>query len=565
MHISKRCCSKLSLLLSLLFLLACSSTDSLRDTAQVEELKPQATNDFERITWKTSDDIEEKEDGSEVYLTSPDLDITNDNNAPSRGQQKIGLRFTGIDVPQGATITEAWLQFTVDEATSVDTVVGVRAIDQDNAPLFSTSTNITGASKTSAKVNWSIPAWNTVGASGTAQRTPDLKAIVQEIVNRSGWTSGNAIAFVLANGYGERVAESRDSGENVAPQLYVAYDAPSTPAPEETCLGGTQGTYVDVGDRAFDEEQTFENGNYRIDARNATFMPGTENGGKPEKALLAKNVNGFCISGGTYKIDLDDDAPWDDYHSGGFFNIDNTNDSLVPSISTAPIVEGITILLSGDAVRFKEATNGWTLRNSYIRHAGDDGVENDWKYDGLIDDVLIDWTYQGISCKTGGDNDDPATRALNPAGTLTIQDSLIALKRQEGTYARYVGRDEPANHANLFKWEKPGTDAEGSNGQWRCGLKLKDTVLYVTEIRDIFKSLSRDDIEECTNVTLVYPGMDTYDKELYAPGNFQCIALIQGEDGIDFWEDARDDWFDRNPSFEDYRDDEPFGAAPTGR
>ena len=226
----------LPLTVTLLVLAACTSTlqDAPSNLAP-DELETQATSSFERIPWISSDDIEESEDGSEVSLTSPDLDITYDSSTPSRGQQKIGLRFTGIDVPKGATVTQAWLQFTVDEATSVSTVVGIRALDQDDVPFFTTSTSLAGATKTSASVSWSIPTWNTVGASGTAQRTPDLKAIVQEVVNRPGWTSGNTIAFVLANGSGERVAESRDAGEDVAPRLYVAYESGSTSS-IPTCL-----------------------------------------------------------------------------------------------------------------------------------------------------------------------------------------------------------------------------------------------------------------------------------------------------------------------------------------
>ena len=211
---------------TILFLAACTNTGNLHNEP---ELELQATSNFERIPWISSDDIEESEDGSEVDLTSSDLEITRDSYN-SRGQQKIGLRFTGIDVPKDATVTRAWLQFTVDEATSVSTVVGIRAIDQDDAPFFNTSTDLAGATKTSANVSWSIPAWNTVGESGAAQRSPDLKAIVQEVVDRPNWKSGNTIAFVLGYGYGKRVAESRDSGKDVAPRLYVEYSTGSTPS-----------------------------------------------------------------------------------------------------------------------------------------------------------------------------------------------------------------------------------------------------------------------------------------------------------------------------------------------
>ena len=42
---------------------------------------------------------------------------------------------------------------------------------------------------------------------GEDQQTPDLAAIVQEIINREGWQEGNAMAFIF-NGSGTRTAES---------------------------------------------------------------------------------------------------------------------------------------------------------------------------------------------------------------------------------------------------------------------------------------------------------------------------------------------------------------------
>jgi hypothetical protein len=61
-----------------------------------------------------------------------------------------------------------------------------------------------------------------VGAAGTAQRTADLSAVVQEIVARPGWTSGNALTLIVT-GTGKRVAEARDGLPAAAPLLHVEY------------------------------------------------------------------------------------------------------------------------------------------------------------------------------------------------------------------------------------------------------------------------------------------------------------------------------------------------------
>jgi hypothetical protein len=62
-----------------------------------------------------------------------------------------------------------------------------------------------------------------VGEAGPDQRTPDITLIIQEIVNRPGWTSGNALAIIVT-GTGERVAEAYDEDQAAAPLLHVAYN-----------------------------------------------------------------------------------------------------------------------------------------------------------------------------------------------------------------------------------------------------------------------------------------------------------------------------------------------------
>jgi hypothetical protein len=50
----------------------------------------------------------------------------------------------------------------------------------------------------------------------------DIKTIVQEIVNRPGWSSGNSLAFIIT-GTGTRTAESYEGNFGAAPLLHVEY------------------------------------------------------------------------------------------------------------------------------------------------------------------------------------------------------------------------------------------------------------------------------------------------------------------------------------------------------
>ena len=165
-----------------------------------------------------SDDAEERISGS-VSRFSSDLELVFD----AGGDQTVGLRFVGVGIPSGATITDAYVQFKADEINSENTNLAIHAEAKDNASEFkSTSLNISSRPKTTSSVTWSPPSWNTQGEAGNAQKTPDLTSVIQEVINRSGWTSGNALALIIT-GTGERTAESYEGDAAGAPLLHVSY------------------------------------------------------------------------------------------------------------------------------------------------------------------------------------------------------------------------------------------------------------------------------------------------------------------------------------------------------
>ncbi len=166
-----------------------------------------------------SDDAEESISNGTVYLHSNDLEIGYDGSVGS--DVHVGLRFTDLAIPNGATITNAWLEFTADEVRSGITDATIRAQDADNPASFNAlTTDISSRGTTTALVTWnSIPAWDTVGAT---YQSPDISPIVQEVVDRSGWSAGNAMAFVIT-ATGRRNAYSWDGDPLRAPLLHVEY------------------------------------------------------------------------------------------------------------------------------------------------------------------------------------------------------------------------------------------------------------------------------------------------------------------------------------------------------
>jgi hypothetical protein len=172
----------------------------------------------------SEDDAEEKVGTHVTDLNSTDLELIRTNN----GDQIVGIRFRDVGIPAGATIVSAYIEFEADEpgSTATSLIFHGEATD-DAAPFAATRGNISSRSLTLGGVTWSnIPAWNVVHEK---HRTSNLTPIVQKIVNRRGWSSGNAIAFIIS-GTGRRTAEAYDGGPARAPWLIVEYTA-STPIP----------------------------------------------------------------------------------------------------------------------------------------------------------------------------------------------------------------------------------------------------------------------------------------------------------------------------------------------
>ena len=160
-----------------------------------------------------------------VTLNSTDLELVNDD-ATSAGNQIIGLRFNGLSIPAGAIVTNATIQFTADEAQSEATALNIFAEVADHAAAFTTAANNLGArALTPLSVPWSPAAW-TAGQSNATQLTPNLAGLVQEVVSRPGWVSGNALAFLIS-GTGHRTADSADKVGGSPARLTLSYTTPT--------------------------------------------------------------------------------------------------------------------------------------------------------------------------------------------------------------------------------------------------------------------------------------------------------------------------------------------------
>jgi hypothetical protein len=169
-----------------------------------------------------------------TFTTSSGLELGYD---PAHGPQVVGLRFTGIDLPEGAQITSARLNFTARSAggtTGAGTpTVTIRAQDSIVAPTFAPGTveqagnfDITNRPLLDTEVEWTITqTW----VAGTSYASPDLAVLLQEVVDLGAWGPTSAVVFVIEGDPAStafRRAVSHDTEGTQAVTLTIEYTLP---------------------------------------------------------------------------------------------------------------------------------------------------------------------------------------------------------------------------------------------------------------------------------------------------------------------------------------------------
>ena len=103
----------------------------------------------------------------------------------------------------------------------------------DNSATFSNGSRPSGRPVTTnriehhSNVNWAANNWHTL--------TGNLSGVVQEIVSRPGWQSGNSLSLILkgmGSRFGRKFVTSYDGNPAFAPRLVIKYTVPSAPAPD---------------------------------------------------------------------------------------------------------------------------------------------------------------------------------------------------------------------------------------------------------------------------------------------------------------------------------------------
>ena len=274
-----------------------------QDTDNNEELDPQGTPE-----------------GSSSDLEFPYED------ADKGEKQLLAIRWQDVDVPKGATIVDAWIEFTVDETEdgTLHVSVIIEGELNPNPPTFNLSTPSEIANRqprTIAQAIYEPEHWTTVGAK---HQTSNIAVVIEEIVNQPGWVGGNALVLIFRDNpanpsEARRIAESYAGDSVNAPLLHIEYalEKAAGPSPADGAIYAD--TWVNLswtpGDSAISHDVYFGDNFDDVNAgAESTFL------GNQTSTSSIVGFPGFpypdgLVSGTTYywridKVNTKPNSPW---------------------------------------------------------------------------------------------------------------------------------------------------------------------------------------------------------------------------------------------------------------
>lgn len=153
------------------------------------------------------------------------------NSQFATGPLDSGARFTNVTIPPGSTIDVAHLTLTPNSTQTDQTILAnILGEDSDNAVTFTgTAADFVGRTRTTAFVTHDVTDTWTLDVE---ENLPSMVSVAQEIVDRSGWASGNAQIYFWEDDGSDAAADSRlesyqhDDNNAKAPKLHIEYTEP---------------------------------------------------------------------------------------------------------------------------------------------------------------------------------------------------------------------------------------------------------------------------------------------------------------------------------------------------
>ncbi len=152
--------------------------------------------------------------------------------------------FKNISVPRNGTITSAILELGIANSGGgiINTKINAENTATPSAPTTAAQFNTKAGNLTTSEVLWNaVPH----GSWGNIITSPNISTVIQELVNRSDWQSGNSMQIFVGDNNSETFANSNYFSANFQnasqrPKLIITYTTSatptSTPSPTPTSL-----------------------------------------------------------------------------------------------------------------------------------------------------------------------------------------------------------------------------------------------------------------------------------------------------------------------------------------
>ncbi|MBN1508829.1 MAG: hypothetical protein JW955_18415 [Sedimentisphaerales bacterium] len=141
------------------------------------------------------------------------------------GNYTDGSRFRNVQIPQGATIKSAtwsWCSYTYGLTGRIEGRVQAEAADNP-ADFTGVTRRLSVLKLTSASQTWNFD--GTPWTANTWYDSPDISRVIQEVVNRPGWSSGNSLVLIYSTSDSteDRRIWAFDGDPTKAPRLKITY------------------------------------------------------------------------------------------------------------------------------------------------------------------------------------------------------------------------------------------------------------------------------------------------------------------------------------------------------
>lgn len=188
-------------------------------------------------------------DSGRTVTTGANINSLTDNplspgSHGSNDEYTAAFRLTGVTIAQGTTINSASFKLTAQAtynagANVVSFLVSAEA--SDNAPALTATgsgENLRSSTGTAPRPRTTAvsAAWNQTSVVVDTEYSIDVTSVIQEIINRAGWTSGNAIVILVDTNTTTTLGEwqdyySYDGSTTKAAKLDIDYGAAATGQP----------------------------------------------------------------------------------------------------------------------------------------------------------------------------------------------------------------------------------------------------------------------------------------------------------------------------------------------